>query len=155
MNEPVRPERRARVERKTKESDIVIELDLDDAVVVGDGDLLARVVDNLLTNAERHTPAGTTVRIEARIVGDECTVVVRDDGPGINQADLHRITERFTRGGELHTRPSRGLGLGLALADQILRLHGTRLLVTSPPGSGAQFQFRLRTADVPELTRPG
>ena len=127
-----------------------VKLDLDDTVVLGDGDLLARVIDNLLTNVERHTPTGTTVQVEARIVGDECVVVVRDDGPGIDPQDLHRITERFTRGGELHTRQSRGLGLGLALADQILRLHGTRLLVTSPPGEGAQFQFRLRTAEVPE-----
>lgn len=132
-------------------TDHEIDLDLDDAVLIGDAALLARVVDNLLTNVERHTPPGTTVRVQGRVVGDECLVVVSDDGPGIDQRDLHRITERFTRGGELHTRQSRGLGLGLALADQVLRLHGTRLLVTSPPGQGAQFQFRLRTVDVPEL----
>ena len=132
-----------------------IDIDVDDAVVVGDAALLQRVVDNLLTNAQRHTPAGTTVRITTEVTAADVAFVVSDDGPGIDQEDLHRITERFTRGGELHTRQSRGLGLGLALADQILRLHGTRLLVTSPPGEGAQFQFRLRTADVPELTRPG
>lgn len=128
-------------------------LDLDDVVVLGDEALLARVIDNLLTNAERHTPPGTTVTIEARQLGDECTVVLRDDGPGIPPADLHRITERFTRGGELNNRAKHGLGLGLALADQILRLHGARLLVTSPPGAGAHFQFRLRTHD--EVTPPG
>ncbi len=124
-----------------------IELDLDDALVLGDGDLLQRVVDNLLTNAERHTPAGTTVHIETRVADGRCTVTIRDDGPGIPGEDLATITERFTRGGNLHTRSTRGLGLGLALADQVLRLHGTRLQVSSPPGTGAQFQFRLRLAE--------
>lgn len=132
-----------------------IELDLEDAVVVADGDLLERVMDNLLTNAERHTPPGTTVTISTRVVGDECTVVVQDDGPGIAPADLERITHRFTRGGHHNTRSTHGLGLGLALADQVLRLHGTRLLVTSPPGAGARFQFRLRTAGVAAVTRRG
>ncbi len=133
--------------------DHTVGLDLDDVVVAGDEGLLARVIDNLLTNVERHTPPGTTVHVVARAVGGECTVVVRDDGPGIAPRDLHRITDRFTRGGDLNTRATHGIGLGLALADQILRLHGTRLLVTSPPGGGAQFQFRLRTVD--EVTPPG
>lgn len=124
-----------------------VELDLDDALVLGDGDLLERVIDNLLTNAQRHTPAGTTVRIEARVTDEGCLVTISDDGPGIPAKDLATITERFTRGGELHTRSTRGLGLGLALADQVLRLHGTRLHVTSPPRTGARFQFRLRLAE--------
>lgn len=124
-----------------------LELELDDALVLGDGDLLARVVDNLLTNAQRHTPPGTTVRIQTQVADGTCTVTISDDGPGIPPEDLATITERFTRGGDLHTRSTRGLGLGLALADQVLRLHGTRLQVTSPPGTGAQFRFRLRLAD--------
>ena len=123
-----------------------VELDLEDAVVMADGALLERVVDNLLTNAQRHTPPGTTVRIETRAADHECVVTISDDGPGIPEADLGRITDRFTRGGDLHTRATRGLGLGLALADQVLRLHGTRLHVESPHGAGAQFRFRLRLA---------
>lgn len=124
-----------------------VELDLEDALVLADGDLLERVVDNLLTNAQRHTPAGTTVRVATRVSGLVCTVTITDDGPGIPEHDLAVITERFTRGGELHTRSTRGLGLGLALADQVLRLHGTRLHVTSPPGIGAVFGFKLRLAE--------
>lgn len=123
-----------------------VRLDLDDALVLADGDLLERVVDNLLTNAQRHTPPGTSVTLTSRVDGDACVVTISDDGPGIAARDLAVITERFTRGGELHTRSTRGLGLGLALADQILRLHGTRLVVDSPPGSGARFRFRLRIA---------
>jgi K+-sensing histidine kinase KdpD len=124
----------------------VLELELSDAEVLADGALLERVVDNLLTNAQRHTPPGTTVRITTEVDVTDCVVTISDDGPGIPAEDLARITERFTRGGDLHTRGTRGLGLGLALADQVLRLHGTRLHVSSPPGTGAQFRFKLRLA---------
>ena len=131
-----------------------LELQLEDALVMADGALLERVIDNLLTNAQRHTPPGTTVRIETRAADHECVVTISDDGPGIPEADLARITDRFTRGGDLHTRATRGLGLGLALADQVLRLHGTRLHVESPPGAGAQFRFRLRVASDVEPAAP-
>lgn len=122
-----------------------VKLDLDDVAVQGDGDLLERVIDNLLTNAQRHTPPGTSVLVESRVVDGDCVVTIADDGPGIPPDELEVITERFTRGGDHHTRTTRGLGLGLALADQILRLHGTRLQVESP-GRGARFTFRLRLA---------
>lgn len=122
-----------------------VKLDLDDVLVLGDGALLERVVDNLLTNAQRHTPSGTSVTVSSRVLDGDCVLTIVDDGPGIPPADLKVITERFTRGGDHHTRTTRGLGLGLALADQILRLHGTRLQVESP-GRGARFAFRLRLA---------
>lgn len=121
-------------------------LDLDPAVARGDAALLERVIDNLLTNAERHTPAGTTVTATVRAEGVRCVVTVADDGPGIPPRDLALVTRRFTRGGDHRTRSTRGLGLGLALVDQVLRLHGTTLEVRSPPGEGASFSFSLPRA---------
>jgi signal transduction histidine kinase len=116
-------------------ADHEIVTELAPAIVAGDAALLERVVDNLLTNAERHTPPGTVIRVTTTCAAGACTIEVRDDGPGIHADDLDRITERFTRGGDHHTRTTRGLGLGLALADQVLRLHGSRLEVSSDVSS--------------------
>lgn len=118
----------------------------DDAVAVGDGTLLERVVDNLLVNAARHTPPGTTVRLrveEDEKDADRVLVEVSDDGPGIAAHELGHITERFRRAGVPTRRSARGLGIGLALVDQVVRLHGARLTIESTVGEGTTFAFRL------------
>lgn len=114
-----------------------------DTRVRGDEALLARVVDNLLTNAQRHTPNGTRVSISVCRVGRRVEVAIADDGPGIPADVLPRITERFVRAGDHHTRSTRGLGIGLALVEQVLQLHGTTLEATSSEGEGSTFSFRL------------
>jgi signal transduction histidine kinase len=101
------------------------------------------VVDNLLTNAQRHTPNGTHVSISVCRVGRRVEVAIADDGPGIPADVLPRITERFVRAGDHHTRSTRGLGIGLALVEQVLQLHGTTLEATSSEGEGSTFSFRL------------
>jgi signal transduction histidine kinase len=112
--------------------------------VKGDAKLLGRVIDQLLSNAAKHTPEGTTVTVSAFSDGAGVTVSIADDGPGLSPEDLVRVGDRFHRGGTLNERVS-GLGLGLALAHEILMLHGSRLEVQSEPGYGARFWFVLRT----------
>lgn len=120
------------------------ELDItEDLVVRADPALLERAVENLLSNAAKYTSAGTRVTLRAVSDGDHVTVSVSDDGPGIAPEDLDRLTERFFRGQQVTSRQTRGLGLGLAFTDEVLRLHGSRLEVDSSRGHGATFAFRL------------
>jgi K+-sensing histidine kinase KdpD len=108
----------------------------------GDAVQIRRVVTHLLTNAGVHTPSGTTVTVSCERRGDEILVTVADDGPGIAEADLPFLGERFFRGGELNVRP-RGVGLGLALTTGILELHGSTLSIENGPDGGASFSFVL------------
>jgi signal transduction histidine kinase len=113
-----------------------------------DAVLIERVVENLLSNAAKHTPPGTRVTLSGRREGDGVVVAVFDNGPGIPGDELLHLGERFFRGGDLNTR-SRGLGLGLALVREMLELHQVALEVSSDPGRGSRFAFRLRAAAIP------
>ncbi|MCW2795530.1 HAMP domain-containing sensor histidine kinase [Nocardioides sp.] len=104
--------------------------DPDDAVdVPGDEQRLHQVVTNLLTNARKHTPAGTTVTVAIQADGFS----VHDDGPGF-PADLRDTAfERFARGDASRNREG-GAGLGLSLVDAIVTAHGGTVLLASAPG---------------------
>ena len=109
-----------------------------------DPGLIERVVENLLSNASKYTPAGCRVVVSAKEDGpDHVIVAVGDDGPGMSKDELARIGERFFRGGDVHTRSTRGTGLGLAVVSEILELHGSSLEVESYVGHGSRFWFRL------------
>jgi signal transduction histidine kinase len=114
-----------------------------------DPGLFQHVMENLLTNVAKHTPATTRVVIAAQATRDRVTVEVVDDGPGIGAQDLPHVLDRFYRGGDPNRRATSGLGLGLALAQEIVRTHGGEMQVASVPGEGTRFSF-----DVP-ATRPG
>ncbi|HSK22585.1 MAG TPA: ATP-binding protein [Egicoccus sp.] len=111
--------------------------------IAADPRLLEHVFENLLGNAARHTPQGTAVRVRAVAGTERVRVEVSDDGPGIAPEDLPFVLERFYRGGDPNRRPSGGLGLGLALAAQIVAAHGGNLEVDSAPGRGTTFAFTL------------
>lgn len=120
-----------------------------DLAVQADRALIERVIENLVVNAFTHTPVGTRVVVRAAPIGEAAEVAVSDDGPGIDAETQAHLGERFFRGGEPDTRGSRGLGLGLAMATEILELHGSRLEVDSTPGEGSTFSFRLPLARTP------
>ncbi|GAB3868315.1 HAMP domain-containing sensor histidine kinase [Nocardioides maradonensis] len=122
------------------EHDWRLELPDDPLVVVGDAGRLHQVVTNLLTNARKYTPAGTTVITRALSDGFE----VQDGGPGI-PPDLARVAfQRFTRGDAGRQRAG-GVGLGLALVDAIVRAHGGTVRLASVPGD-TRFEVRLPRA---------
>ena len=117
-----------------------------------DPGLIERIIENLLSNASKYTPAGSRVIVSAHDDGSDVVVAVSDDGPGIPENEVARIGERFFRGGDVHTRSTRGTGLGLAVVSEILELHGSRLEVESTVGEGSRFSFRL--AKDPQVTAP-
>jgi len=102
---------------------------------------LARVIQNLLVNAVRHTPADGSVRIEARLAADALEVAVADTGEGIAPQDLARIFDPFFRADP--ARQGAGAGLGLALAKRIVEALGGEISAESEPSHGARFAVTL------------
>jgi len=113
-------------------------------VFLGDGDRLAQVFSNLVDNAIKFTPANGQVVVSACQVGGQLEIRVSDSGIGISPEDQKRIFERFyqtdksRRGGA-----GRGVGLGLAIARQIVQAEGGSISVTSTVGQGSEFVVNL------------
>jgi two-component system OmpR family sensor kinase len=116
------------------------QLELPDAPleVVGDEQRLHQVITNLLTNARKHTPPGTTVTVSVRPDGFD----VRDDGPGFPPDFVEHAFERFARVDQARQRTG-GAGLGLALVEAIVRSHGGTVTLSSAP-TGTTIAVRLR-----------
>jgi K+-sensing histidine kinase KdpD len=114
--------------------------------------LLDRVVENLISNACKHTPTGTNVRVAARRTGDCVEVSVEDEGPGMPNYEVARLGERFFRGGDVNSRRTRGSGLGIAFVTEVLKMHGSELNVWSEVGAGSRFSFTL-APDAPHRSK--
>lgn len=116
-----------------------------------DGVLIERVLCNLLENAAKYTPAGSTLRIHAAVHDNEMRVAVIDNGPGVAPGLERRIFEKFTRGERESSTP--GVGLGLAVCEAIIAAHRGRIWVEHAPGqpSGAQFVFSLPLGSPPQI----
>ncbi len=104
---------------------------------------IGRVLNNLVGNALRHTPAGGRVQVRARRAGPEVEVVVADSGEGIRAEDIPHIFERFYRGEKSRSRATGGAGLGLAIARGIIEAHGGKIRLESSPANGTSFTFSL------------
>ena len=118
------------------------------SAVRADLSLIERVLDNLIGNALKHTPAGGSVTVRLRSVEHGVEVAVVDTGAGIAAADLPHIFDRYYRGRAASGQPSgdaRGAGLGLAIARRILELHGRSIAVESG-AAGSAFRFTLPAA---------
>ncbi|TAK75571.1 MAG: sensor histidine kinase [Aquabacterium sp.] len=108
--------------------------------------MVERVLENLVENALRHTPAGGEVRIELSGAGERARMRVRDSGAGIAAEDLPHVFDRYYRGDRTDRGEGTHLGLGLAICRKMVQLHGGELLVHSTPGSGTSFDFDLQLA---------
>jgi signal transduction histidine kinase len=108
-----------------------------------DARLIGRVLNNLVSNAIRHTGRGGYVHLYARPVGAQIEVTVRDTGEGIHAIDLPRVFDQFYRGEQSRSRATGGAGLGLAIARSFIEAHGGQISVASEPGQGTAFSFVL------------
>lgn len=107
---------------------------------------LAQVLDNLLDNAVRHTPAGGSVSVSAAADGDAVRISVTDTGDGIPTEHLPHLFERFYRVDPARDRKHGGSGVGLTIASALVRAHGGTLDAASPgPGQGSVLTVRLPT----------
>jgi signal transduction histidine kinase len=113
------------------------------ARIMADPERIGQVLRNLVSNACKHTSAGTPVELRAEERGDRVRIEVADEGPGIHPDDLGRIFEKFGRGRNAVGERVPGVGLGLYLSRRIIQSHGATLGVESTPGEGAMFWVEL------------
>jgi len=118
--------------------------------LVGNPDELHRLVRNLLENAVRHTPKGSTVKLRASREGSDAVLEVSDDGPGLAPGMEKQIFERFVRGdGPADTAAGGGSGLGLAIVRAVAESHGGSVEAGSSSSGGARFTVRLPLEGAP------
>ena len=107
---------------------------------------IARVLQNLLDNAIRHTPRGGAIQVEVQERNGMVEVTVGDNGEGIPPEHLPHVFERFYRGEKSRSRGAMetgGVGLGLAIAKELVEAHGGRIWVESQPARGTRITFAL------------
>jgi heavy metal sensor kinase len=112
---------------------------------------LERLVPLLLDNAVKYTPRGGTVELHVEQRSHNVVIVVRDNGIGIAKEDQAKIFERFYRADKARNREVGGAGLGLAIADWIVKQHGGSICVESMPGRGSTFRVELSLLQVQDL----
>jgi signal transduction histidine kinase len=109
------------------------------AIVRGDYNALRSIVQNLLENALKYSPADTAVTLEVSRISEDIVLRVADQGIGIDSADQKRVFDKFYRAGDEMTRKTRGSGLGLALVKRIADAHGATIRLNSKPGEGTEM----------------
>lgn len=135
----------------TKGQRLSCEVSEDLPAVRGDYEKISLILSNLLSNATKFTPAGGSIRVWARAEGDEVVVAVEDTGPGIPREEWERIFEPFYQVEDSLRREHGGMGLGLSIARELVRLHRGRIWVESEVGKGSTFYFALPRADREEV----
>jgi heavy metal sensor kinase len=126
------------------------QLNLPHLPLVGDENALRRVVDILLDNALKYTPAPGKVTLSAEQQPRRVVVTVEDTGIGIAPEDQARIFERFYRVDKARSRELGGAGLGLAIAQWIVQLHGGSITVKSELGKGSLFEIEFPVTPSPQ-----
>jgi signal transduction histidine kinase len=124
-------------------NDVEIVVDPRPVELVGDQLRLRQLVTILVDNAVAHSPAGGTVMVRVRADGPSATLTVEDEGPGIRDADIGHVFERFWRADDA---PGGGTGLGLAIAAWIVERHGGTIAAANRPDGGARLEARLPRA---------
>jgi signal transduction histidine kinase len=110
-----------------------------DQEICADGPAVRRAVANLLANAVRLAPTGSTVQLDAGVAESWMWISVRDEGPGIDPVHHDRVFRRFWRGNGAWDRGEKRSGLGLTIVRQIAEAHGGRVDLVSEPGEGSTF----------------
>lgn len=120
-------------------SDHVLELELEPTPALVDRAKVERVIHNLVGNAVRHTPMGTTIRVTTRRADGAAVLVVDDDGPGIPVEEREDVFEPFVQGDVAASSASPGTGVGLSLIRQFVELHDGTVELDEGTAGGARF----------------
>jgi two-component system sensor histidine kinase KdpD len=129
---------------------VVVQLPRDLPLVKFDAVAIERVLVNLLENVSKYTPPGSTVTLSAQVSGEELSVSVADNGPGLPAGREEAVFQKFTRGERESATP--GVGLGLAICRAIIESHQGRISAAQRPGGGAVFTFTLPLGQPPKVT---
>src|SRR3984885_2853043 len=136
---------RAMLQRHT----VVVQLPRDLPLVKFDAVSIERVLVNLLENVSKYTPPGSTVTLSAQVIGDQLSVSVADNGPGLPVGREEAVFQKFTRGERESATP--GVGLGLAICRAIIESHHGKISAAQRPGGGAVFTFTLPLGQPPQV----
>lgn len=131
-----------RLARLLRQRRVQVDLPPDLPLIDGDYTQIGQVMTNLLENAARHAPGGSTIRVGARLVGDVVEILVDDEGFGVPRFERERIFEPFRRG-----EGSSSSGIGLAICRAIVDAHGGTITADEAPGGGARLRFTLPRRD--------
>ncbi len=113
------------------------------ASCVGSRELLGRAFENVIRNAVRHTPEGSQINVELSEKGSELLVRVADQGPGVPEIALDKLFKPFFRVEAARDRQSGGTGIGLAIAERAVSLHGGSIRAANRPEGGLLVEIRL------------
>jgi two-component system, OmpR family, sensor histidine kinase KdpD len=131
-------------EARLSEQRIDVHLASNLPLVLVEATLIVQMLSNLLENASKYTPSGTTITISAAVQDKALLLVVADNGPGLPPGDSERVFESFHRG--VSQTNIAGVGLGLAICRAGARLHGGEIGAMNNPGGGARFEITLPVA---------
>jgi two-component system, OmpR family, sensor histidine kinase KdpD len=131
---------------------ITVQLPRDLPLVKFDAVLIERVLVNLLENVSKYTPAGSAVTLSARVIGDQLSVSIADNGPGLPFGREEAVFQKFTRGERESSTP--GVGLGLAICRAIVESHQGKITASQRPEGGAIFTFTLPLGTPPPAVEP-
>lgn len=131
------------IQPRAEAAGVSVLLERQSAPLSGDALRLRQVLDNLLDNAVRHSPAGGRVKVVVKMCGEEVCASVSDEGSGISETDRPHIFERLWRSDSARTRSTGGFGLGLAIVKAIVQAHGGEIRVSKGLPHGTNFDVRL------------
>lgn len=116
---------------------------VEETIVLADHDKIGQVVTNLISNAVKYSPAGSTINVACVNLGSVVRVSVKDDGMGISKDHQLHLFDRFYRVESEDMETISGFGIGLYICDEIIRRHHGKIWVESEPGQGATFYFTI------------
>ena len=136
------------INRKKVDYHIVVHHEDEFLLAKMDVKLIVQVLINLVDNAIKYTPPGTTIEISTRPEGDKAVISVADNGPGIPDEHKPRIFDMFYSGANQIADSRRSLGMGLSLCKSIVNAHGGTITVTDQVPHGTIFTFTLSMEEV-------
>lgn len=143
---PVVEEAIARARKNADQRDIAIIQKIDQAKLLIHADSIVQLLDILLDNARKYGPRGGEITITGRKQNGQYLIQVKDNGPGIDEADLPHIFERLYRSDKARTSSTGGYGLGLALANEIAKANQGSIAASNNKSGGACLSLRLEMA---------
>jgi len=131
----------------SKNIELKLELNDEEIMLLGDNDIVLRMLDNLISNAIKYSPNDTAVKVSTRLISGKAQISVKDQGPGIQESDLHKLFGKFCRLSNRPTGNESSTGLGLFIVKKIAISMGGRVWCESKPGEGSVFIVELPAVD--------